>query len=429
VTDPVLPATEPAAQRWRTRDLALGGTLLALVLAVSGVALGQGPQHEAGRAPADVVFRGDAFDKPVPDNTVAPAPAASLDVVLPQLKAFVSQTRGLPFTADVAVTLLPSAEFRTKLDESPEGEQDSEQEKHDAADSWLALRLSDSRADLEDDGDAFEDGVIGFYDSEEKALILRADAGLTPYVQRTLVHELTHALQDQHFDLVAEALDDLDDESAFIHQILVEGDANWVDQKWYDAQPRAVRAQVDREEEELFGDTEDDDEEPSPLELIGYYPYVAGPELVQQLRDAGGQARLDDAFTHLPTSTRQVTDLDAEDPVSVPKPAAQDPYGIVPTGGREVETGVMGSALLSVLIQDYPWMPEHADWWRGDRYVTTEVDGQICISVDLVVDTARHAKQLVEDLEDYGDYAAFTQGDAGVAIRSCVDGEDVDKGA
>src|SRR3712207_9092098 len=45
-----------------------------------------------------------------------------------------------------------------------------------------------------------EEGVLGFYDSQRRRLYVRGDAA-TPAVRRVLVHQLTHALDDQHFGL------------------------------------------------------------------------------------------------------------------------------------------------------------------------------------------------------------------------------------
>ena len=77
-------------------------------------------------------------------------------------------------------------------------------------------------------------GIVGYYDYESERIRIRGKK-LTPTVQSTLVHELTHALQDQHFDLEKrtaklEKADDSAASSAF--DSLVEGDASRIETAW-----------------------------------------------------------------------------------------------------------------------------------------------------------------------------------------------------
>jgi len=70
-------------------------------------------------------------------------------------------------------------------------------------------------------------GVVGFYDPETKQLVVRG-TDTTPFTRRVLAHELTHALDDQHFDLNRQQLDKADDETGFGFSALVEGNARRV---------------------------------------------------------------------------------------------------------------------------------------------------------------------------------------------------------
>jgi hypothetical protein len=122
--------------------------------------------------------------------------------------------------------------------------------------------------------DVLGEQVVGYYDTEQKRLVLRDDslAALmrrdTPDVgegRMVVVHESIHALQDQHFDLHAEheRPHTIDEANAF--RALVEGDATLA-MIGHQAQqlgaslrdPRLLesirRAFIDR-----FGDAPDDD--------------------------------------------------------------------------------------------------------------------------------------------------------------------------
>ena len=65
--------------------------------------------------------------------------------------------------------------------------------------------------------------VVGLYVDDKKTVFVRGTA-MTPYVRVTLAHELTHALQDQYFDL--QKLDaNVKDGDGDALTALVEGDA------------------------------------------------------------------------------------------------------------------------------------------------------------------------------------------------------------
>ena len=56
--------------------------------------------------------------------------------------------------------------------------------------------------------DAYQQGqVLGFYNSQNEELVYAGDAQLDRIEQFVLAHELTHAIDDQHFDL--DRLDDM----------------------------------------------------------------------------------------------------------------------------------------------------------------------------------------------------------------------------
>ena len=77
--------------------------------------------------------------------------------------------------------------------------------------------------------DAYQQGqVLGFYNSQNEELVYTGDAELDRIEQFVLAHELTHAIDDQHFDL--DRLDDLvvrcEDEPFEAALGIVEGSAN-----------------------------------------------------------------------------------------------------------------------------------------------------------------------------------------------------------
>ena len=79
-----------------------------------------------------------------------------------------------------------------------------------------------------------EAGVLGFYDPETDELVVRG-GDLSPMTRQTIAHELTHALDDQWFDLAKAEYEQSDDEVGFGVAALAEGNARRID-KLYAAQ-------------------------------------------------------------------------------------------------------------------------------------------------------------------------------------------------
>src|SRR5207244_1635245 len=81
----------------------------------------------------------------------------------------------------------------------------------------------------------YDEQVGAFYEPEEKALYTFKDLSWTSGLDKMLLsHELTHALQDQSFDLTKFALKVKDnDDLALATAALIEGDATLEMTLWY----------------------------------------------------------------------------------------------------------------------------------------------------------------------------------------------------
>ena len=97
--------------------------------------------------------------------------------------------------------------------------------------------------------------VGGFYDPRTKRLYVRS-ATLNPLAQVIVVHELTHALDDQYFDLakLQRRAKSGDEDEAILS--LIEGDARSVEDRFRAALVPAERKQVAAEEAAQYGPAE-----------------------------------------------------------------------------------------------------------------------------------------------------------------------------
>src|SRR4051812_16466537 len=178
-------------------------------------------------------------------GTTVAGGATALEAFIPTAEAFVEQHRGLKFKQPVKVTLLDDAAFKKRL----LADEKTDQAQVEKATKVLrALGLIQGNVDV---GKAMEallgDAVVGFYDPKTKELFVRG-AQPTPYVRQVLVHELTHALQDQHFAIDRPDLDKADDERGDAFQALVEGDAVRIDTEYRESLSAEERQQAEREE-------------------------------------------------------------------------------------------------------------------------------------------------------------------------------------
>lgn len=341
------------------------------------------------------------------------APAAAFDeavndvrTVVPVLQRFVERERGLRFREEVNVTLLDEASFRARLAEDTGDDMDALEE---TTKVLRALGLLDRSVDLEDArNDLLAAAVAGFYDPETGELVVRG-ARPTALVRRILVHELTHALQDQHFELHRPDLDERDDEAGLTFSALVEGDAVRIERAYAEQLSADERRAAELEEagqaRALIGASI-----PPVLLQVLAFPYTRGPGFVDAVIEAGGQARLDAAFADPPTTTEQIlhpeTYLDGEPGRSVAPP---------PEEGDVFDQGVLGEfGLYLVLAAELPPARSAlaARGWGGDWYVAWDEGRDACVRGAVTMDNARDRDELRDALDDW----AAAHGDADVTL-------------
>jgi hypothetical protein len=262
---------------------------------------------------------------------------------------------------------------------------------------FRALGLVDGDFDPSAIEESSDDQILGFYDPESNRLLVRGSRP-TPPVRRVLVHELTHALDDQRFGLERPELDERDDESSVAFQSLVEGDAVRVESRYF-----ALLSPEERRQAEIDGEPADTVEPAVPrvFEALLAFPYEAGESLVDALLREGGPPRLDAALIDPPPSTEAVLHperfLAADRPKPVPDPQP---------GGEPVDGGVLGELILRLVLQssvDRPTAARAAEGWGGDRYVAWFDGDRLCVKAAVAMDTPADRAELVAELRRWAD--------------------------
>jgi hypothetical protein len=334
--------------------------------------------------------------------------------VIAELEGFVESARGLRFLRPVDVAVLSDFAFRRKLSDG--GAVDEPEA--DAEEGVLrALGLLDPGDDLGGVADLDPDAVAGFYDTDTKELVVRG-VRLTPFVRQVLVHELTHALDDQHFGLNRDLVDD---EAALAFEALAEGDATSVERRYVASLPPAERKAADHEEDATFGGG-DPVNLPEVVVALADFPYDDGAELVEALRRAGGTGRVDAAFGAPPTTSAEVLHPDRflAGRSRVPAPP-------VVAAGRVVEEGVLGELVLRLVVSGS--VPEAeagraAAGWAGDRYVAWRAGRRTCVRAAVVLDSPADAGELTAALRrwatDHPGGQVEPIGAAAVSLSRCA---------
>jgi hypothetical protein len=348
------------------------------------------------------------------DTTGTPTDAEIEDLVT-ELSGFVEEQRGLEFEQPVQVEIESDDEFHERLFDDFDEDADATTAYEPL---YQAAGLLDPGADLlETLRTALEGAVIGFYDPETEELVVRGTA-ITPAVRVTVAHELTHALDDQHFDLDREQYDEAQDEVSFGFSGLVEGSAVAVEEA-YLATFTPDETDAYFEEQLSYGIPE------VPfvlLELIGA-PYQYGPGLVTALRADGGREALDAAFDEPPRTSEQVmhpeTYLDGEGRERVEHPAADGPVAW---------EGVLGELFVQLVLGEQ--VPDQADaaaeGWGGDWATSWREGATSCFRAVFVGDTPADSDELHDAWSAWADEvemeASAAQDAAGgpVTVTSCT---------
>ncbi|HEU5082491.1 MAG TPA: hypothetical protein VFU14_04065 [Acidimicrobiales bacterium] len=404
--------------------VAVVAVLALLAATVVVVASGDGDDDVAGGAPTTETTS-DPGPSSTSPTTAAPGEElteAELQTLVEELQAYVAEARGLEYQRDVVVELADDDEFEARLLEDFE---EDIGEIEDVEVFYRALGLLDAETSLLDELRAiYSAGVLGFYDPETDELVVRG-LSATPYVRKTIVHELVHALDDQHFELHREQYDEEKDEIATGFSAVVEGNARRIEQAWLGEQPADVREQADAEER-AFADGIDVDAFPEILLFEIGAPYELGQIFVGALVSQGDERAVDAALTDPPRTSEQVLF-----PPLYEQREARIEVPVPPADGEVVDDGVVGALFWFGLLTtgDSEVGPQDAfravQGWGGDWAVTWEDGDADCVRVDVVGDTDDDTDEIERALTAWAEGSEAAQVstvDGRVRMESCVGG-------
>jgi hypothetical protein len=343
------------------------------------------------------------------------------------LVRFDEKQRGLTFKHPVEIEFMTEEDF--KADVTTEDEDLSEEDRLDldeAEAGFRALGLIGGEVDLFDSqNDIRGGGTLAYYSTDDKKVRVRGTE-LDVATEVTLVHELTHALQDQHFDL--SRLDELEtDGEATAFRALVEGDATVVENAYIDQlSPADTDAYFAQNEEQA--DTADYRDDPQVLVAMFTSPYVLGPPFVEALKAEGGNDAVNEALQDPPRSEAALLDiftyLDEQVPVAVDLPAVDET-------NTQVDDGDFGATTWFLMLAqriDVHRAIEVVDGWAGDSYVTyTEPSSRVCVTARYQGKEQADTDRMYEALKEWvmaegGRGSTVNATDSYVELDSCDPG-------
>jgi len=356
------------------------------------------------------------------------------------LASYVERHAGFGFDHPVPVRFLGDEEFNELVTEEEEDLTDEDKAYYENVGSLLrALGLADGKVDIFEDQNTLNAGrILAYYSPSDREMVIRADektlqgAPLSPSLRAVVIHELTHAAQDQEFGLrkMRERAQDSGQGEAIT--TLIEGHALSVETQYVSDN----FSDEEREEYEL-GTSESDDtdlsEIPQILSAQQMAPYVFGPTFMAALEREPGFDVNDAFLKKQPRSLEQVIlpskYFRGDDPEDIEAPKK-------PKGAEFIFDEQINQLDLYFLIArtlGAPLALRYSDSWGNGAYTvysTRTEDGKdvVCAAIHLRGETARDTENLAAAFEKWADRESMVDASAElrdevVAITACDPGE------
>jgi hypothetical protein len=337
---------------------------------------------------------------------------ATWDPRVTDLVHFDSFHRNLDYTHPVKVVFLSDAAFKKRVttDDSKLTAKDR-RDLQNAVEELRALGMVQGKLDLLAKVNQLKGSTtLAFYDDAKKEIVI---PGQTLDIEQrvTLAHELTHTLDDEHYNLAKlNKIGDKHDTDAVT--ALVEGDAVWVENQYV-----AKLSATDRRAYERSQQTQVSPGAlkgvPKIFEILQQWPYDFGPLFIDVLHAQGGASRVDAAFRSPPIDEEQVIDplayLNGDQPGPIAAP-------VLPHGAKKLDSSKEFGALMWYLVLAERIDPHVALkatlGWGADSYTDAREGNHTCVEVHYRGETRRDNTEMLKALHQW--IAALPKGMATV---------------
>ncbi len=230
--------------------------------------------------------------------------------------------------------------------------------------------------------DLLSEQAAAFYDYNKKRLFVLDTTPDGDEARLALVHELAHALADQHHNLGKYMREgDPDDDAATARQAVMEGQATWLSWAYFfwmrNGRPEIPKDQLEELAKAAGAEGPVYSSAPLYIRESLVFPYNQGIQFIDAVFRKLGRASFDEVFMHPPASTQQI--LHPEDyfsklePTMTDAPTLEGPLGKQKARQyRELTDGVLGEFDVSAMLRQYVANTEsgavEASHFRGGSY-------------------------------------------------------------
>src|SRR6202008_810146 len=217
--------------------------------------------------------------------------------------------------------------------------------------------------------------VAGYYDPKAQEFYL-ADWIDLDGQKPVMAHELTHALQDQHFNLKRfEKWPKGDSDAELAAHALIEGDATLAMTLYMEKHPLVALAFI-RSLGAQEAASEQFRQAPRALRESLLFPYEEGSTWATQLYKRGGWEMVSQAFTKLPQSSEQILHPDKYFSYEAPQKLALPDFKILGPSWKRIDYAVSGewgcSLIPDEFLKNQSESKQATAGWGGDLFALYE---------------------------------------------------------
>jgi hypothetical protein len=349
--------------------------LLAGVTPVAAVSDADGsdgsPAQVRADPPSDRIGWEDGYwhDDPIDVDQSDGLTDREIDALVARAIARVEYIREAEFTDPVDVAVISRADYRERQGDTTTNASFGAWNNQ----VWEALFVDGEDTDVQAElTGTFGSSVAGFYAPRSDEIRIVTTTPDSPTIDNgTLVHELTHALQDQQGRLRAARPTDATQDADLAANGLIEGEANYVERRyaqrcgaeWDCAAPPA-------------SDGGGGGDPNLGILLTILQPYSDGPVYVNSIREREGWDGVSQAFDSPPVSTEQTIHLTDDEPVPIDyTDRATDGWRTYPDQGQN-GSDTVGEASIYVMF-----------WYQARESGATTVNPRELVQTDSPFDT------------------------------------------
>jgi hypothetical protein len=343
---------------------------------------------------------------PEPLDEAGPSGSAASPALVDEVSSQVERLRGLTFRQPVRVEVVSSAGLVRGLRDLYAATVPEDLYRRRSL-AWQTIGVIQRGTDINEVFRTFGPvDVIGYYLPGQGLLRMIGEQGESAFERFVLSHELTHALDDQHFDLkrVDELTRACRDDAQLAATALVEGNATVLMYAWaasflqgplFGAETILPKGAIRRE-----------GHPPLFMGLLGGFPYLDGASFMRRIWRRGGQRAVDRVFEDPPVSTEQILHPNRypdDTPQEVDVPDLGPALGV---GWADLDVQEVGEEWLRALMEtsEIRQTVELAtEGWDGGLYRAWSNGEEVAVVMTTVWDDHQEAIEFAVRMDDWVD--------------------------